>query len=51
MKNKYAIYIKPEDIVKLEEQDYDSLYNTCIHNGRIYIRKFYLERINICQKI
>ena len=36
--NKYAIYIKPEDIVKLEEQDYDSLYNTCIHNGRIYIR-------------
>lgn len=34
----YAIYIDPEDIVKIEEQDYDSLYNTCIHNGRIYIR-------------
>lgn len=34
----YAIYIDPEDIVKMEEQDYDSLYNTCIHNGRIYIR-------------
>ena len=34
----YAIYIDPEDIVKVEEQDYDSLYNTCIHNGHFYIR-------------
>lgn len=34
----YAIYINPEDIVKMEEQDYDSLYNTCIGNGRFYIR-------------
>lgn len=34
----YAIYIDPNDIVKLEEQDYDSLYNTCIANGRFYIR-------------
>lgn len=34
----YAIYIDPEDISKLEEQDYDSLYNTVIHNGRFYIR-------------
>lgn len=34
----YAIYIDPEDIVKMEEQDYDSLYNTCIGNGRFYIR-------------
>ena len=34
----YAIYINPEDIVKMEEQDYDSLYNTCLGNGRFYIR-------------
>jgi hypothetical protein len=34
----YAIYIDPEDVVKLEEQDYDSLYNNCISNGRFYIR-------------
>ena len=36
--NNYAIYIDPEDIVKMEEQDYDSLYNTCIGNGKFYIR-------------
>lgn len=34
----YAIYINPDDIIKMEEQDYDSLYNTCIGNGRFYIR-------------
>ena len=34
----YAIYIDPEDVIKMEEQDYDSLYNTCIGNGRFYIR-------------
>lgn len=34
----YAIYIDPADVVKMEEQDYDSLYNTCIANGRFYIR-------------
>ena len=34
----YAIYIDPNDIIKMEEQDYDSLYNTCIGNGRFYIR-------------
>lgn len=34
----YAIYIDPADIIKMEEQDYDSLYNTCIGNGRFYIR-------------
>lgn len=34
----YAIYIDPEDIIKLEEQDYDSLYNSCINNGRFYVR-------------
>ena len=34
----YAIYIDPEDIIKMEEQDYDSLYNTVIHNGKFYIR-------------
>lgn len=34
----YAIYIDPDDITKIEEQDYDSLYNTCIDNGRFYIR-------------
>lgn len=33
----YAIYIDPEDIIKMEEQDYDSLYNTVIHNGRFWI--------------
>ena len=34
----YAIYIDNDDIVKVDEQDYDSLYNTCISNGRMYIR-------------
>lgn len=34
----YAIYIDPEDIVKTNEMDYDSLYNTSITNGRFYIR-------------
>lgn len=34
----YAIYIDPRDIIKMDEQDYDSLYNTCIGNGRFYIR-------------
>jgi len=34
----FAIYINPDDVVKMEEQDYDSLYNTCIGNGRFYIR-------------
>lgn len=34
----YAIYINPDDIVKVEEQDDDSLFNTCIGNGRLYIR-------------
>lgn len=34
----YAIYIDPDDVVKMEEQDYDSMYNTCISNGRFYIR-------------
>lgn len=37
----YAIYIDPEDIVKMEEQDYDSLYNTCIGNGKFYIRNIH----------
>lgn len=34
----YAIYIDDADIVKMDEQDYDSLYNTCIENGRFYIK-------------
>lgn len=34
----YAIYIAPEDIRKMEEQDYDSLYNTYIPTGRFYVR-------------
>lgn len=34
----FAIYINPDDVIKMEEQDYDSLYNTCIGNGRFYIR-------------
>lgn len=34
----YAIYIDPEDIVMMEEQDYNALYNTIIQNGRFYIR-------------
>lgn len=37
----YAIYIDPEDIIKLEELDNDSLFNTCIHNGRFYIRNIH----------
>ena len=36
--DKWAIYIDPDDIVKMDEQDYDSLYNTCISNGRFYMR-------------
>lgn len=34
----YAIYISDDDLVKLEEHDYDSLYNNCIANGRFYIK-------------
>ena len=34
----YAIYINPDDLVKMDEQDYDGMYNTCISNGRFYIR-------------
>ena len=34
----YAIWIDPEDIEKVDDQDYDSLYNTCIGNGRFYIK-------------
>ena len=34
----YAIYINPEDMIKLDELDYDSLYNTCITNGHFYVR-------------
>ena len=36
--NDWAIYVDPADIVKLEEQDEDSKYNTCIGNGRFYLR-------------
>lgn len=36
--NDYAIYIDSNDVVKTNEMDYDSLYNTCIINGRFYIR-------------
>lgn len=35
---RYAIYIDPEDLIKLEEQDYDSQFNNCIEKGRFYIR-------------
>lgn len=34
----WAIYIRPEDIIKLEEYDDDSAYNTCIANGVFYMR-------------
>lgn len=34
----YAIYINPEDIIKVEEMDDDSLFNTCIYNGKFYIK-------------
>lgn len=34
----YAIFIDPNDIVKTEEQDYDSLFNNQIYNGRFYIK-------------
>ena len=34
----YAIYISPSDIRKEDELDEDSLYNTYIYNGRLYIR-------------
>lgn len=34
----YAIYIDPNDLTKIEEQDSDSLYNNSIEKGRFYIR-------------
>ena len=34
----YAIYVDPSDIVKMEEMDDDSLYNTVIETGRFFIR-------------
>lgn len=33
----YAIYIEPQNIMKLEEQDYDSLFNNLIYNGKFQI--------------
>jgi hypothetical protein len=36
--NDYAIYIDPEDIEKIDDMDDDSQYNTCIGNGRFYIK-------------
>lgn len=36
--NDYAIYINPDDIDKVDEMDDDSLFNTMISNGKIYIR-------------
>lgn len=36
--DKYAIYIDPEDMEKIEDLDDDSLYNNMIVNGRFYIR-------------
>ena len=33
----YAIYIDPKDMVKTNEQDYDSLFNTCIYNGKFMV--------------
>ena len=34
----YAIYIDPDDLTKIEEQDSDSLYNNSIEKGRFYIK-------------
>lgn len=36
--NDYAIWINPDDIDKVDEMDDDSLFNTMISNGRMYIR-------------
>lgn len=36
--NDYGIYIDSVDVVKMDEMDNDSLFNTCIANGRFYIR-------------
>lgn len=36
--NDYAIYINPDDIDKVDEMDDDSLFNTMISNGKLYIR-------------
>ena len=33
----YAIYIDPKDMIKTNEQDYDSLFNTSIYNGKFMI--------------
>ena len=33
----WSIYIDKNDVNKMEEQDFDSLYNTCIANGRFYV--------------
>ena len=34
----YAIFIDPNDMMKMEEMDNDSLYNTLIYNGRFSIQ-------------
>lgn len=36
--NDYAIWVNPDDIDKVDEMDDDSLFNTMISNGRLYIR-------------
>lgn len=36
--NRYGIYINPSDIRKKSELDEDSLFNTVLDSGRIYIR-------------
>ena len=44
---KYAIYINPDGIIKLDEQDFDSLFNTVISNGTFYIRDLTGEKEDI----
>lgn len=34
----YQIYISPNDVMKVDEMDDDSLYNTLIYNGRFYVQ-------------
>lgn len=36
--NRYGIYINPSDVSKVSEMDEDSLYNSVIETGRVYIR-------------
>lgn len=43
----YAIWIDPKSIVKLDEHDYDSLFNTLIYNGKFMVVNIHDPKIKI----